>query len=630
MSEHPDIKPLRLAKRRLSTKSEDSEFVCRPMRLGSHLTPTTPTFPSAPSSSQTEGPTADSAESLPESTPPSTRRSSTLNRRRSIQIKNLPIVQSPKRHQSESDNMIFALCLVDFHHARGPEIQWWKSNYHPDISTSHRLFKNLPFQALPDGSHLFEETFSNFNLVYDFDEGTSLDEFGDIEAYRGNPNSLKTLFGCSCVRQVKTSDLSEEERARHKDITRSIVQKAVVVIVRKQPIFTKIKEKLLIITKSYFQQDDFNNTEILEHLFDNLNENFKLVEKEDGSTYIDDRLEKKKNEKEEEFFVNLNLRKTILEFRLSFLVIFKALLLEKKVLVFSNNNLEMLTQFQNNLISLIPNLINNLDCLGCPLADYTEANAPLSKPTTLNTNNRQSMLRFFGLPLQIFNTKNSFWNPYLPLQQLDELRVHTYMAGCSNLLFVNQAKSFGVDLIVNLDTNEVSYPNGKPEDLSLSPDDRKFIHHLMVKIKDNHAFIGNDDHIRYQFEDYLQSLVATTRYNQYVTRFGTGPPGFDSADTALGNLSLFNADFIASWERTANFKVWDKMCDEFIFNFFEPKHLGVGLEELGLLNSLFGWKKEKTEARPDAKLSQPQKFIKDSPPPESDPKPETNTRWWFK
>ena len=88
--------------------------------------------------------------------------------------------------------MIFAICLVDFHHQRGPEIQWWKSNYHPDYKQG--LFKNIPFQALPDGSHLFEETFSNFNLVYDFDQKQSIDDFNDVNNFKGDPRHLKTLF----------------------------------------------------------------------------------------------------------------------------------------------------------------------------------------------------------------------------------------------------------------------------------------------------------------------------------------------------------------------------------------------------------------------------------------------------
>jgi hypothetical protein len=458
--------------------------------------------------------------------------------------------------------------LVDFHHQRGPEIQWWKSNYHPDYEPD--LFKNIPFQALPDGSHLFEETFSNFNLVYDFDQKKSIDNFNDVNNFKGDPRHLKTLFGCSCVRQVKTSDLSEEERERNKDITRSIVQKAIVIIVRKQPIFAKIKDKLSIIAKSYFQQETFSNFEVLENLFDNLNGQFRLIDNEMHTEL----------EQEEENYVNLNLKSTLTKFRLRFMIIFKSLLLEKKVLIYSNNNLGALTQFQNNLISLMPNLINNLDDSGCPLIDYAETNGPLSKPQSLNTTSRASMLRFFGLPLQIFNTKNSFWNPYLPLQQLDELAVQGFMVGCSNLLFVNQASMFGVDLLINLDTNEVTYPKDvyTPEDLTLSSMDKKFINHL-INVDNHNAkhddFVGSDDYIRYQFEDYLNSLISTMRYNQYSERFGQPPPGFNEAS----HINDFNAKFIESWRKTQNYKIWNTMADEFIFNFIEPKHVAADLKD---------------------------------------------------
>lgn len=640
ISNDDPIKPLRLAKRAEPVE----EFKFRPIRLGSRnrlVSEDDKAADARRTSDHSLGRPHDEKHKLFNplmnttiTSPSSSKRSSISSisaspkaNRRSIQIKNLPIVQAqeePTLDTSGVDDMIFAICLVDFHHVRGPEVQWWKSNYHPEFTEDNRLFKNLSFQALPDGSHLFEETFSNFNLVYDFENGISLDQLGDYEAYDKNPTGLKTLFGCLCVRQVRTSALSEEERARHKDFTRSIVQKAVVVISRKQPIFTKIKEKLSIITKSYFQQDDFNNVEILESLFENLNSSFKLVENDDASyklEFMDPEAsilhENKKNEKEEEFFVNLNLKQTIMKFKANFLVIFKALLLEKKVLVFSNNNLEMLTQFQNNLISMFPNLINHLDYSGCPLSDYTEVNAPLSKPNSLNTNNRQLMLRFFGLPLQVFNTKGAFWNPYLPLQQLDELQIDSFMAGCSNLLFVNQLEHYKIDLLVNLDTNELTFPVGKADDLILSLHDKKFINNLIHSMKgDSDEFIGNDDYIRYQFEDYLLSLVSTTRFHQYVERFKQSPPGFDpSADPTLGNLGLFNGSFIQSWGATKMFRIWDAVSDEFIFNFYEPKHVAVDMADTQgyKLASLFKGFNFKLNAAPtggdNSEGLHPQKFI---------------------
>ncbi|RLV89997.1 Late secretory pathway protein AVL9 [Spathaspora sp. JA1] len=541
------------------------DFQCRPMRLGSRAMSqkTVDTF-AAGATSKVQQDINDVA-----------------NKRKSIQIKSLPIESSTAIHQftdtstenSKFDDMIFAVCLVDFHHQRGPEVQWWKSNYHPNYKPN--LFKNIPFQALPDGSHLFEETFSNFNLSYDFKQGESIDDLNDLNQFKGDPRYIKTLFGCSCVRQVKTSDLKQEERERNKDITRSIVQKAIVIIVRKQPIFTKIKEKLSIITKTYFQQDTFENFELLENLFENLNNQFKLL---DNELHEVDTIEH-----EEENFVNLNLKSSILNLRSNFMIIFKSLLLEKKIVIYSNNNLEKLTQFQNNLISLIPNLINNLDDSGCPLTDYTETNGPLMKPQSLVTTNRLSMLRFFGLPLQAFNTKNSFWNPYLPLQQLNELAIDSFMIGCSNLLFVNQAREFNVDVVINLDTNEVTYPktnNYLPDEFYLSSLDKRFINHLKIKVKNDQGgtYEGNDDYIRYQFEDYINSLISTMRYAQYVERFGQPPPGFsEETDKHIGVLADFNKKFINCWKETQNFKIWNAMADEFIFNFVDPKHMATEL-----------------------------------------------------
>lgn len=649
------LRPLRIQKRSdpaISTPqrvlSGSDDFVCRPMRLGLGVT-------SHPSRKSESRETVLSKLSTPATLPKQP------SRHLSIKIKKLPIVLSPRRTSvadlSKWDDMIFALCLVDFHHVRGPEVQWWKSNYHSLYDQNEKLFRNLPFQALPDGSHLFEETFSNFNLVYDFKNCTSLDSLDDIESFKGNPNHLETLFGCLCVRQVKTADLPEEELERNKDITRSIVQKAVVVISRKQPIFTKIKEKLSIITHSYFQQVNFSNFEVLEDLFENLNESFKLVEDEDhlkrpmlpSESLL---LENQMNEKQEEFYVNLNLRFILHQFRSNLLVILKALLLEKKVLIYSNNNLELLTQFQNNLIALIPDLLNHLELSGCPLSDYTEKYSPLSKPSSLKTNDRKSMLRFFGLPLQVFTTKGSFWNPYLPLQQLDELSADSFMIGCSNLLIANQLTNFKVDVMINLDTSLVTFPKGKPEELSLSSNDKKFVSSLLSSQQTGESYVGSDDYFRYQFEDYIRSLLATTRMSQYIERFKSPPPGFDVlTNRNLGNLKSFGESFVNAWFKTRNFKIWDALCDEFIFNFHEPCHIACTFTDIAqnnLTTFLASFKKAPSTMSLTEKANQyfshaqePQKYIREEKEGssqseetklgEKSPTDKKNNGWgWFK
>lgn len=651
------LRPLHIAKRsdHISKSKSTSEFVCRPIRLGLGATGLSQNRiistdrGNCHASDRTFDASSDRSSEISSQLSVLSRLSRKLTSSNApynhetpstIQIKNVaaPIL----RRNSSTDpsgilEMIFAVCLVDFHHIRGPEVLWWRSNYLKELKPEQNLFKHLPFQALPDGSHLFEETFSNFNLVYDYRGHASLDDKSDIDHFQGNPNHLETLFGCSCVRQIKTADMSPEEVARNKDITRSIVQKAVVVITRKQPVFTKIKEKLSIITQTYFEQRDFDDFSLLDSLFDNLNGTFKLGEdelplsiKRQTLSTSEDLLREQRYEEQEEYFVNLNLRGILFQFKNDMLVILKALLLEKKIVVYSNNDLELLTQFQNNLIALIPSLLNNLDLCGSPLCDYREKFSPLEKPTSLKTNDRMSMLRFFGLPLQIFSTKGSFWTPYLPLQQIDELHADSFMIGCSNLIIASQLAAFKVDLVVNLDESTVTYPNERTDDLRLSTMDKKFISVLLSTTQLDDAYVGSDDYIRYQFEDYVRSLLSTTKYHNYVEKLNNQPPGFNSAeDPNLGNLKNFGSAFIQKWISTKNHQIWQATCDDLVFNFHPPVHVAAELltADLGYLGGfLLSFKKSKASSKLVDKAStyfshtkEPQKFITKS----SDEKAET-------
>lgn len=55
---------------------------------------------------------------------------------------------------------------------------------------------------------------------------------------------------------------------------------------------------------------------------------------------------------------------------------------------------------QFSLVSLIPGLIRNLqDCAGPELNSYEKS---LTMPTSLKTSDRNSLLLYMGLPLQIF------------------------------------------------------------------------------------------------------------------------------------------------------------------------------------------------------------------------------------
>jgi hypothetical protein len=74
-------------------------------------------------------------------------------------------------------------------------------------------------------------------------------------------------------------------------------------------------------------------------------------------------------------------------------------------MLFFGSRCERLCMMQFSLISLIPGLLRNLqDCAGPELNNYEEK---LSRPTSLRTSDRNSLLSYMGLPLQIFGKVSS-------------------------------------------------------------------------------------------------------------------------------------------------------------------------------------------------------------------------------
>ena len=137
------------------------------------------------------------------------------------------------------------VCVVDFHHARGPEIEHWFGVEGGD-PTAENDWHLIPYMALPDGAHQSDEEFSYFSLVHKAREGK------DVE-----PTSV---FGISCTHQIDSVDLVY----RSEDVTRSAVQKAVVAITDKPQSLSALREKLSAVTQAWFAQKDFRDLEILQ------------------------------------------------------------------------------------------------------------------------------------------------------------------------------------------------------------------------------------------------------------------------------------------------------------------------------------------------------------------------------
>lgn len=74
-------------------------------------------------------------------------------------------------------------------------------------------------------------------------------------------------------------------------------------------------------------------------------------------------------------------------------------------MLFFGSRCDRLCMIQFSLISLIPNLIRNLQDCADPELDEYQRN--LKPPTSLRTSDRNSLLQYMGLPLQIFGKVTS-------------------------------------------------------------------------------------------------------------------------------------------------------------------------------------------------------------------------------
>ena len=211
------------------------------------------------------------------------------------------------------------VCVVEFHHQLGPQIEFWVT---PE---GHQLYDEnewslLPFMALSDGAHAMQEDFSYFTLLNrtgardvkgkgkskvegsKFSEGLGGDGDG-VDVVEGD----STLFGIACTRQIRTDQLKRHSA----DVTRSSVQKSVVVVTDRVRGMAELRTRLAIVTEMWFAQRDFGDVELL--------------------TGFQESLKGKRQEGEGERYFGLALREVVHEFRWQTLMLVKALLLQRKV-----------------------------------------------------------------------------------------------------------------------------------------------------------------------------------------------------------------------------------------------------------------------------------------------------------
>ncbi|CAD7061085.1 unnamed protein product [Tilletia caries] len=414
----------------------------------------------------------------------------------------------------DSTPVILGIAVVDFNHLVGPQIEFAHPN---SLLDDPDLASNLPFLALPDGSHLI------------------------------------------------ASDALLRKGA---EVTRSTVQKAVVVLAR-EPVFGPIREKLGIVTRAFFAQGDLADINILIDFHATLEAGLQ------SGGFSSDR--------EAALHMGTSLREFIYKWRSKTLVLVKMLLLQRNIM-FYGYPIEQLCTQQYSLVSLIPGLLASLQDAGLPKLDTRTSTR--AKAESLRTSDRKSLLRFLGLPLNLF-ARDAFFQPYLPLQQIDLLKGATYLVGTSNSIY-RQQKDCAIDVIVDLEHSTLEFVNPHAQKLSaLTAPDRKWMAELeqLVLSTWNPAdptrpagmqYEGSDDHLRARFEEYICALLSSVKYYQFEQGQGLGQ-GAGKGDAALAGTSFM---------RTKAFPSWNDSTDPMIFDLIDHRHPCDGktsaIEDVGL------------------------------------------------
>uniref|UniRef100_A0A452ER26 AVL9 cell migration associated n=1 Tax=Capra hircus TaxID=9925 RepID=A0A452ER26_CAPHI len=213
---------------------------------------------------------------------------------------------------------VLHIVVVGFHHKKGCQVEF---SYPPlipgDGHDSHSLpeeWKYLPFLALPDGAHNYQEDTVFFHLP------------------PRNGNGA-TIYGISCYRQIEAKAL----KVRQADITRETVQKSVCVL-SKLPLYGLLQAKLQLITHAYFEEKDFSQISILKELYEHMNSSLGGTSLEGSQVYLGKSL--------------------FLQVRRNVLILFKLILLEKKVL-FYISPVNKLVGALMTVLSLFPGMIEH-------------------------------------------------------------------------------------------------------------------------------------------------------------------------------------------------------------------------------------------------------------------------------
>ncbi|KAH1017839.1 late secretory pathway protein AVL9 homolog [Dendroctonus ponderosae] len=247
----------------------------------------------------------------------------------------------------ESETPILYVLVVGFHHKKGCQVEYSFPPLVPGAPNECPAgWKYLPTLALPDGSHNYEQDTVFFHLP-------SL------------TNPKQTVFGISCFRQIPVAKIKNLTS----DITRTTVQKSVCVLSR-IPLYGQIQVKMALITHAYFDEGDFSKVSILQDTYHHLNA---VLSQSDTR---------------QQTFVGLSTRDLVLQWKHKAVLLFKLLLLEKRVIFYKSPVLPLCSTILT-FVSLFPEMIEKgLSQAACirlsrpmsPMPQFPDEDSPTNSP----------------------------------------------------------------------------------------------------------------------------------------------------------------------------------------------------------------------------------------------------------
>jgi hypothetical protein len=97
------------------------------------------------------------------------------------------------------------------------------------------------------------------------------------------------------------------------------------------------------------------------------------------------------------------------------------------------------------------------------------------------------------------------------------------------------------------------------------------------------GFMGSEEFIRLQFEEYLLALLSCMKYHEELNSYTSGDsPHRGRAQLQTFNIEGdpaldFNAEFLTQWQKTSNYALFSKLTsDALLFSITEPKHPSAG------------------------------------------------------